>query len=67
MDDALLVRGFERFGDLASDRQSLNDSQRPGREPIGEGRTFARTSPASSRPYMAALSGWFSDASSASR
>ena len=40
MDDALLVRGFERFGDLARDRQRLVQRQRPSRDPIGQRRAF---------------------------
>ncbi len=34
MDDALLVRGFERLGDLRRDRQRLVDRDRPARDPL---------------------------------
>ena len=36
MDDALLVRRFERFGDLARDRQRLADIERAARDPLGQ-------------------------------
>ena len=36
MDDALVVRDFERFGNLASDRQRFVDRNRAGREAIGQ-------------------------------
>ena len=38
MDDALLVRRFERLGDLPRDRQRLVERNRPVRDPIGERR-----------------------------
>ena len=38
MDDAVLVRRFERFRDLAGDVQRLRQWQRPGRDPTGERR-----------------------------
>ena len=37
MDDALLVRGFERFGDLLRDRQRLVDRDRPARDALPTG------------------------------
>ena len=40
MDDALLVRRFERVGDLLRDRQRLVDRDRSVRDPIRECRTF---------------------------
>src|SRR5215510_4731929 len=33
MDDALLVRGFERLGNLPCERQRLDERQRPARDP----------------------------------
>ena len=36
MDDALLVRGFERLGDLARERQRLLDRQRAAPQPLGQ-------------------------------
>ena len=36
MDDALLVRGFQRFGDLQRDAQRLLDRQRPTLQPLGQ-------------------------------
>ena len=38
MDDALLVRRFERFGDLSGDRQRLVDRQWPLRNAVRQGR-----------------------------
>ena len=38
MDDALLVRGFERLGDLPRDRQRLGERKRALRDAIGERR-----------------------------
>ena len=38
MDDALLVRGFERLGDLPRDRQRFVERQRPARDALGERR-----------------------------
>ena len=32
MDDAVLVRGLERLGDLARDRERLGERQRPARD-----------------------------------
>ena len=40
MDDPLLVRRFERLGDLPRDRQRLVERDRPVRDPIGERRAF---------------------------
>ena len=40
VDDALLVRGFERFGDLLGDRQRFVKRNRPLRDAIGERRSF---------------------------
>ena len=40
MDDALLVRGFERFGDLLRDRQRLVERDRALRDAVGERRPF---------------------------
>ena len=36
MDDPFLVRGFERLGDLARDRERLLDRHRPRAQPLGE-------------------------------
>ena len=58
MDDAVLVRGFERFGDLPRDRQRLVERNRPARDPLREvspstsSMTSAVTPSASSRPWM---------------
>ena len=38
MDDALLVRGFEGFGDLLRDRKRLIDRNRPLRDAVGQRR-----------------------------
>ena len=40
MDDALLVRRFERLGDLPRDRQRLVERNRPARDAVGERRPF---------------------------
>ena len=40
MDDPLLVRGFERLGNLLGDREGLVDRDRPARNPIGERRAL---------------------------
>ena len=40
MDDALLVRGLERLGDLACNGEGLGDRQRSALETIGERRAF---------------------------
>ena len=40
MDDALLVRGFERVRDLARDRERLVNRQRARRQTLGERRAF---------------------------
>ena len=40
MDDALLVRRLERFGDLPRDRQRLIERNRSARDPIGERRAL---------------------------
>ncbi len=40
MDDALLVCGFEGFGDLFRDRQRFIERDRALRNPIGERRAF---------------------------
>ena len=56
MDDAFLVRGVERLGELSRNRESIGDRQRPARQPIGQGGTFdssrtnAVTPSISSRP-----------------
>ena len=36
MDDALLVRGFERLGDLPRDGQRLVERDRPARDALGQ-------------------------------
>ena len=36
MNDALLVRGFERLGDLPRDRERLVERERPARDAVGE-------------------------------
>ena len=36
MDDAVLVRGFERFGNLRGGAQRLGEGQRALLEPVGE-------------------------------
>ena len=40
MDDALLVRGFQCFGNLLGDRQRLIDWNRPLRDAVGQRRSF---------------------------
>ena len=40
MDDALLVRGLERLGDLPRDRQRFVERDRPVRDPLGERRAL---------------------------
>ena len=40
VDDPLLVRGFERLGDLPRDRQRFIERNRPSRDAIGERRAF---------------------------
>src|ERR1041385_5302596 len=40
MDDAALMSSLERGGDLTGDSQSLVDSNRTSRDPIGQRRTF---------------------------
>ena len=56
MDDALLVRGFKRFGDLFRDRQRFVDRDRPARNALrqivalDEFHHERRTPPDSSRP-----------------
>ena len=40
VDDALLVRGFERFGDLPRDRQCLVERDRPARDALRERRSL---------------------------
>ena len=40
VDDALLVRGFERLRDLARDRERLLNRQRTQRQTLGERRAF---------------------------
>ena len=63
MDDALLVRRFERLGDLLRDRQRLVERNRPLRDAVGQRRPLdqlhhQRGRPsASSRPWMAAMFG----------
>ncbi len=36
MDDSLLVRGFERLGDLPCDGEGLVEGERPALQPLGE-------------------------------
>ena len=75
MDDASVVRRFERFGDLPGNRQGFDEANRSAGDPIGECRALdqfhhqRRRSPEPfSRPWMCAMFGWFSAAStSASR
>ena len=58
MDDALLVRRFERLGDLPGDRQRFVEGNRPARDrcdrssPSTSSITRAVTPPLSSRPWM---------------
>ena len=74
MDDALLVRRFERLGDLPGDGQRFVDRDRPARDALATG-PLPRPAPSRARdataffePVDAAMFGWFSDAStSASR
>ena len=40
MDDPLLVRSFERLGDLPGDEEGLVDRNRTSRDPIGERRAL---------------------------
>ncbi len=40
MDDARLVRRFERFGDLTRDRDGFVERDRPLGEALGERRSF---------------------------
>ena len=40
MNDPLLVRRFERLGDLPGDEEGLVDRNRPARDPIGERRAL---------------------------
>ena len=40
MNHAVLVRGFERLGDLSRDRQRFVDRHRPLSDAIGERRSF---------------------------
>ena len=40
MDDALLVRGLQRFGDLLRDRQRVGQRERALRDPVGQRRAF---------------------------
>ena len=64
MDDALLVRGFERLGDLPGDRQRVGERHRSARD---EHRQIvavdelhdecAHTAADSSRPWMCAMFG----------
>ena len=69
MDDSLLVRGFQRLGDLLRDRQRLVERDRrlercgpPVSAPSTSSITSARISAASSRPCICAMLGWLSDA-----
>ena len=48
VDDALLVRGFERFGDLSRDRQRVVERDRPARDALRRG---PRPRPAPSRAH----------------
>jgi hypothetical protein len=41
VDDALLVRGLERFRNLLRDGQRFVDGDRPLRDAVSEGRPFA--------------------------
>ena len=57
MNDPLLVRRLERFGDLPRDRQRLVERNRPARDPVAtsvgpstSSITSAWTRPDSSRP-----------------
>ena len=57
VDDPLLVRRFERLGDLPRDRQRFVERNRPARDPLGERLALdqlqherAGVSPLSSRP-----------------
>ena len=63
MDDALLVGGFERLGDLPRDREGLVDRDRTLRNPVGQRHpstssiTRAVMPPARSMPKMSAMFG----------
>ena len=63
MDDALLVRGFERLGDLRRDRQRLIERDRATRDALREILALDEFhhegghAPASSRPWMPAMFG----------
>ena len=55
MDDAVVVRGFERFGDLSRNRQRLVERNRPARDAFREVLAFdelhhERSAAASSTP-----------------
>ena len=70
MDDALLVRRLERFGDLPRDRQRFLERNRPARDALGE-RRRPRRAPSRARVWRplprgrrcAAMLGWLSAAS----
>ena len=68
MDDALLVRGFERLGDLLRDRQRFVERNRAARDPLREVLALDEfhderrdASGCSSSPWMCAMFGWLSD------
>ena len=70
MDDALLVRGFERLGDLPRDRQRLVERNRPAamRSASVGPSTSSMTRARSPFDFLEAIDrarccGWFSDAS----
>ena len=68
VDDALLVRGLERFRDLLRDRQGLVNRNRALGDALRERRPLdqlhdQRATPFdSSRPWIAAMLGWLSEA-----
>ena len=51
MDDALLVRGFERFRDLLRDRKCFIHRIGPLRDPVSERRAFDQLHDESARPF----------------
>ena len=69
MNDALLVRGFERRGNLPRHREGLVDGDRATRDPFGE--RFTRDQLHDDRahaaglckPWICAMFGWFREAS----
>ena len=48
MDDALRVRGFERFGDLPRNRQRVVQGNRPGGDAVSRARCASPIPPAPS-------------------